>query len=87
MIQFTDIVNVIANSFFGGSTMVAGIVIMAMVLGLIMVFSKSAFTTLVMALPVTLIFTYLNILPEEITIVMILVCVLGLAYTARGMFQ
>lgn len=87
MIQFKDIVDVIGSSFFGGNTMVAGIVILCIILALVMVFSKSAFTTLLIAIPTTLIFTYLNILPDEITIIMLIICVLGLAYTSRGVFQ
>lgn len=87
MIQFTDIIDIIGATFFNGSAFVAGIVVMIVILGLIMAFSHSAFTTLIIAIPVTLIFSYLDILPDEVTVIMILVCVLGLAYTAKGAFQ
>lgn len=87
MIQFNDIINLIGQTFFGGNTAVAGIVILAIILAVVMAFSKSAFTTLIVAIPATLVFAYLNLIPDEVTIVMLLVCVLGLAYTARGVFQ
>lgn len=86
MIQFTDIVDIIGQSFFGGNTTIAGIVVLCIVLAVIMTFSKSVFTTLIIAIPVTLIFTSLSLLPIDVTIILILVCVLGLAYTARGVF-
>ena len=87
MIQFNDIINLIGGSFFGGNTLVAGIVVLAIILAIVMAFSKSAFTTLIVAIPATLVFAYLNLIPDEVTIVMLIVCVLGLAYTARGAFQ
>lgn len=86
MIQFTDIVDLIGQSFFGGNTTMAGIVVLCMILAVIMAFSKSAFATLIIAIPVTLMFTSMSLLPVDVTIIMILVCVLGLAYTARGVF-
>lgn len=87
MIQFTDIVDILAQSFFGGDVTIAGIVVLCTILALVMAISKSAFATLVIAVPVTLIFTSLSLLPVDVTIIMILVCVLGLAYTARGVFS
>lgn len=86
MIQFTDIVDLIGQSFFGGNTTMAGIVVLCMILAVVMAFSKSAFATLIIAIPVTLMFTSMSLLPVDVTIIMILVCVLGLAYTARGVF-
>lgn len=87
MIQFSDIIDMIASTFFDGNVMVAGLVMLCCVLAVVMAISKSAFTTLVIAIPAALIFSYLNLIPDQITIVLILVCVLGLAYTARGTFS
>ncbi len=87
MIQFNDIIDMIAGTFFDGNVMVAGLVMLCCVLAVVMAISKSAFTTLVIAIPAALIFSYLDLIPDQITIVLILVCVLGLAYTARGTFS
>ena len=84
MIQFSDIIEMIGDTFFDGNMMVAGLVMLCVILALVMALSKSAFVTLIIAIPATLIFNYLNLIPNEITIVLILVSVLGLAYTARG---
>ena len=86
MIQFSDIVEMVANGFFDGNVMVAGLVLLCCVLAVVMAISKSAFATLVIAIPTALIFSYLNLIPDQITIILILVCVVGLAYTARGVF-
>ena len=75
------------STFFDGNVMVAGLVMLCCVLAVVMAISKSAFTTLVIAIPTALIFSYLDLIPDQITIVLILVCVLGLAYTARGTFS
>lgn len=87
MIQFSDIIDMIASTFFDGNVMVAGLVMLCCVLAVVMAISKSAFTTLVIAIPAALVFSYLGLIPDQITIVLILVCVLGLAYTARGTFS
>ena len=87
MIQFSDVIDMIAGTFFDGTVMVAGLVMLCCVLAVVMAISKSAFTTLVIAIPAALIFSYLDLIPDQITIVLILVCVLGLAYTARGTFS
>ena len=87
MIQFNDIIDMVGTTFFDGNTMVAGLVVLCIVLAMVMAFSKSAFTTLIIAIPATLVFNYLNLIPDEITIIMILVCVVGLAYTAKGVFS
>lgn len=87
MIQFTDIIDIIGQSFFGGNITIAGIVVLCVILAVVMAFSKSVFATLLIAIPVTLIFTSMSLLPVDITVILILVCVLGLAYTARGIFS
>lgn len=87
MMQFADVVNIVAGSWFGGNTMIGGMIILSVILGLIMVFSKSAFATLVMAMPVTLIFSYLRLIPDELVLIMLVVTALGLAMTSRKVFS
>lgn len=66
---------------------IAGIVMFAAVLLLLSVLLRDKFTVLVVSLPVTLIFTILGILPGDMTILLILVAVLGLAYAGRDAFS
>lgn len=87
MMQFSDIINIVASSWFGGSTVIGGMIVLSVIIGLIMVFSKSAFTTLIMALPIVLVMSYMKLLPEELVLVMLVIVVLGLAYTSRKAFD
>lgn len=84
MIQFTDFVQIVADSFFGGNIYVGGVIILMGVLALVMAFSKKLITTMVIGIPMVMLFSYMRILPDEITLVMLIVIVLGLAYTAKG---
>lgn len=84
MIQFTDFVQIVADSFFGGSIYVGGMVILLGILALVIAFSKKLITTMIVGIPLTMLFSYMRIIPDEITLVLLVVIVLGLAYTARG---
>lgn len=84
MIQFTDIIQIVADSFFGGSLYVGGVVVLMGLLAIIMVISKKLITTMILGIPMIMMFSYLRVLPDEITLVMLIVIVLGLAYTARS---
>lgn len=84
MIQFTDFVQIVADSFFGGSIYVGGMVILIAILGLVIAFSKKVVTTMIVGIPITMLFSYMRLIPDEITLVMLVVIVLGLAYVAKG---
>lgn len=84
MIQFTDFVQIVADSFFGGSIYVGGMVILLGILALVIAFSKKLITTMIVGIPLTMLFSYMRIIPDEITLVLLVVIVLGLAYTAKG---
>ena len=87
MMDLNGIIDVLASTFFGGDTVVAGIVIYSMVLLIILALTRKAFITLLISLPVTFVFTSLNVLSQEMMILMIIVVVLGLAYTSRGIWR
>lgn len=87
MIQFIDIFEIIGDSFFNGNSMVAGLIILTVVLALVFAFTKNAFAMLLVAMPVTLIFSYLRVIPDEITIILLLVAVVGLAMSSRAVFK
>lgn len=87
MMQFNDVIQIVADSFFSGSLYVGGTVVLVTVLALVMAISKKLTTTLVLGVPIIMMFSYLRLLPDEITLVMLIVIVLGLAYSARGVFK
>lgn len=87
MMDLNGLIEVLADTFFGGDVTIAGIVIYTAVLMVVLALTRKAFITLLIALPVTFVFTSLNILSHEMMIMMIIVVVLGLAYTSRGVWR
>lgn len=85
MLSLQDIQEILADQFFDGNTAIAGIVMYVAVMALVVVFFANKNITLAfgLMLPVTLIFTMLNVLPETLTIMLILVFVIGVAMKFR----
>ena len=87
MISLQDIQELIASGFLDGSTAIAGIVMYAFALIVIFAISRNAVNTLLISLPVTLIFSMLGILTADLMILMIIITVLGLAYVTRNSWR
>lgn len=83
MISIPDIQNLIADSFFGGSDTLAGLVMLGAVLGVILALFRNKYAALIVALPVILMFSILGVLSADIMILLIIITVLGLAFAAR----
>lgn len=82
MIGLDDFQTILANTLFDGSMQIAGIVMFAAVIMMVLSVVKKTFVSLVMMIPVTLIFYYLGILSTDLTVILIIIVVLGLAMTA-----
>lgn len=78
---------ILADSFFGGSLELAGVVVLLGVLCFIMAFSKKLITTLILAVPTIMMFAFLNYIPQEIGLVMLLIVALAIAFETRGVFD
>ena len=87
MISLADFQEIMAAAFLDGNLGIAGIVIYAVVLMALFGLTRKTTQTLVISLPVTLIFSYLGILTNDVMILMILVTVLGLAFTTRDIWR
>jgi len=87
MISLNDITELLGLGFFDGDMELAGIVIYVMALIIIFALSRNVFNTLLIAMPVTLIFSMLGVLSTDIMILMIIVTVLGLAYVTRNSWR
>jgi len=87
MISLADFQEIMAAAFLDGNLGIAGIVIYAVVLMVLFGLTRKTTQTLVISLPVTLIFSYLGILTNDVMILMILVTVLGLAFTTRDIWR
>lgn len=60
---------------------------MLVVLCAIMAFSKKLITTLLLAVPVIMMFAWMNLIPQEIGLVMLLIVALAIAFESRGVFD
>lgn len=88
MITLTDLQELLGVSFFDGNEVIGGIVIYTVVLAIVFVLSnKNTTTALILSLPITLVFTTLGVLSSDMMILLIIVTVLGLAYTTRNIWR
>ena len=83
MLSIPDIQNLIADSFFGGSDVLAGLVMLGAVLGVILALFKNKYAALIVGIPVVLIFSILGVLSVDLVILLIVIVVLRLALAAR----
>lgn len=83
MLQLSQVQTAIADMVFNGDTAIAGLVMFFFVMAVIFTISKNIFHSLLLGLPVVLICTSLKILSGDMTMILIVIIVLGLAVTAR----
>ena len=85
MIQPIQFFDIIGRTFFGGSTEIAGLVVFVGILAVMFGFTKNVFQTLILALPITFLFSGAGwgILPPDMVLLLIVVVVLGLAMTSK----
>lgn len=87
MLDLNDITQVLANSFFSGNTDIAGMVIFTIALAIVFIFVKKAFAALVISMPMAFIFSALGIVSQELMILLVIIAVLGLAFTSRKIWS
>lgn len=81
MQQFQDI---LGDSLFGGDATVAGIAIFAAVLAVVFILlKKNVYASLITAIPMAFIFSLMGLIPPDMMVILIVVCVLGLAATSK----
>ena len=80
MIDLNQFQSLLADGLFSGNELVAGLVIFVVTLAVIFVVLKqNVFASLVVAIPVAFIYSMLGILGSEMLLLLIVICVLGLA--------
>lgn len=87
MIQFNDIFQIVADSFFNGSVEVAGVIVLVCLLAGVMALSKKLITTLILAVPLIMVFAFMGWLPSEIGLVMLVIVALSIAFQSRAVFD
>lgn len=87
MLSLYDIQDLVSTSFFDGDTQIAGMCMYILVLVAIFALSRKTTQTLIIAIPVTLVFSALGVLSIDLMVLLIIMTVLGLAFTARNVWR
>lgn len=84
MISIDQFVDILGDSLFAGDIGTAGIVVFAVTLAVIfVVLKKNVFASLLTAIPTAFIFSALGVLSADMMVILIVVCVLGLATVSK----
>lgn len=87
MISLNDFQSILADSFLDGNLEIAGIIMFAAVLLVVLALTKDTFRALLVGIVATMVFSLMGILSTELTILLIIVSVLGMAYSARAIWR
>lgn len=87
MIGFDTIIEIFGDTFLGGNTGIAGTIILVGILAFVMAITKKLMPTMVLALPLIMVFATLGWLPAEVGIMMLIVVALLIGLEARGVFS
>ena len=87
MISLDTLIEILGDTVLNGNTGVAGTVVLVGILAFIMAISKKLMPTMVLALPLIMVFAILGFLPSEIGIMMLIVVALIIGLEARGVFS
>lgn len=85
MLTISGIQSIIANSFFDGSLEIAGLIMYAVVLAGVMALTYKgigAMGSILLGLPVTIVFNSLGVVSGDLLIVMIIITVLSIGVVA-----
>lgn len=87
MIGLDDFQDILANTFLDGNLELAGVLMFIGAIALVFAVTEKTFLALIIGMGVVLFFSMLGVLSTEITVLMIVVSVLGLAYSSRNVWR
>lgn len=87
MLSIFDLQELVSTEFFDGDMQIAGMCMYVLVLVAIFALSRKTSQTLIISIPVTLIFSVLGVLSVDLMVLLIIMTVLGLAFTARNVWR
>lgn len=87
MISMFDFQELLSTAWFEGDLQIAGLAIFTVVLLLIFALTRKMNQSLLLAIPVILIFAALGVLNTDLVVLLIVITVLGLAFTVRNTWR
>lgn len=88
MITLNQLVDILGEGFFNGDSGIAGMAVFTVIMAVVFaMFGRKGFLVpFAIMLPLTLIFTSLRVLPDTMSILLVVVSVVGLAHEAKDKF-
>lgn len=87
VLSIFDFQDLVSTSFFDGNLEIAGIVIYIGVLIAIFAITRKTVQTLVISIPATLLFSMVGVLSVDLMILLLVVTVLALAFSATKVWR
>ena len=87
MLSLDTIIIILGDTFLNGNSGIAGVLVLVGILALIMAITKKPLLTMVLAVPLIMMFAVLGYLPSEIGIMMLVVVALGIGLESREVFS
>ena len=87
MLSFNDIIIILGDTVLEGNVAIAGVLVLVGILAFVMAITKKTLPTLVLAVPLIMVFAVMGWLPPEIGIMMLVVVALGIGLESRGVFS
>lgn len=87
MLDLDTLIIILGDTFLNGNSGIAGVVVLVGILALVMAVTKKALLTMVLAVPLIMMFAVLGYLPSEIGIMMLVIVALGIGLESRGVFS
>lgn len=87
MISIQQLQDIIADNFFSGNLSIAGIIMYSAVLLLIFILLKDKHTALILAIPLTFVFSVLGVLDTNLMLLLLIVAIFGLALQSRKIWR
>lgn len=87
MLDLNTLIRILGDTFFNGDVGIAGTLLLVGILALIMGITRKTMPTLVLAVPLIMMFAVLGYLPSEIGIMMLVVVALAIGLESREVFS
>lgn len=88
MLSLNDFQDLLAGTFLDGNLELAGIAMFLVAIVLVFAITRGdKYMALIVGMGITMFFSILGILSAELTVLMIIVSVLGLAYASRNVWR
>ena len=87
MLSIFDLQDLVSTSFFDGNMTIAGMVLYVCALLALFALTRKTTQTLVLSIPVTLVFGMIGVLATDLMVLLLLVTVLAMAFSATKVWR